>query len=119
MGVTAPAIGFPGQHYVASFALVNMKLDTKNKPDVEVIMRVLDDSGTMPMTKPINTFLPKDMPPDLKLDKENFIPMQFPIYLNRAGRFTIEIEAIDRAGNRQSKLRYKLNVLDIDRLIGP
>ena len=120
VGVTAPAIGFPGQHYVASFALVNMKLDAKNNPNVAVVMKVLDEAGTQEMTKPINTFLPKDMPQDgcIKLDKENFVPMQFPIYLNRAGRFTVEIEATDLAANRKTKLRYKLTVIDIDSVIG-
>jgi hypothetical protein len=120
VGVTAPAIGFPGQHYVASFALVNMKLDAKNNPNVAVVMKVLDEAGTLEMTKPINTFLPKDMPQDggVNLAKENFVPMQFPIYLNRAGRFTVEIEATDLAANRKTKLRYKLTVIDIDNVIG-
>jgi hypothetical protein len=118
VGVTAPAIGFPGQHYVASFALVNMKLDAQKKPNVDVVMRVLDANGTQQMTAPINTNLPKDMPAELNLDKENFIPMQFPIYLNRAGRFTIEVEATDKAANKQTKLYYTLNVIDIDSVIG-
>ena len=117
VGVTAPAIGFPGQHYTASFALVNMKLDDKSKPDVEVVMRVLDASGTRQMTTPIVTLIPKDMPPEIDLKKENFLPMQFPIYLNTAGRFTVEIEATDKASKRQTKLRYTLNVIDIDSVI--
>jgi hypothetical protein len=81
-------------------------------------MRVLDANGTQQMTAPINTNLPKDMPAELNLDKENFIPMQFPIYLNRAGRFTIEVEATDKAANKQTKLYYTLNVIDIDSVIG-
>lgn len=122
VGATAPAVGFPGQHYVASFALVNMKLDAKGQPKVNVVMKVLDENGNLEMTKPIETFLPKDMPQDpmnkIDLIKENFVPMQFPIYLNRAGRFTVQIEATDIAGNRTAKLRYKLTVLDIDSLVG-
>ena len=120
VGVTAPAVGFTGQHYVASFALVNMKLDAKNSnnPNVDVVMRVLDANGTQQMTPPITTNLPKEMPPNLNLQKENFVPMQFPIYLNRSGRFTIEIEAFDRLANRQTKLRYMLHVLDIDSVVG-
>jgi hypothetical protein len=120
VGLTAPAVGFPGQNYVASFALVNMKLDAKYNPNVDVVMRVLDAGGLQEMSLPIRTFLPKDLPSELqgKLNKENFVPMQFPIYLNRAGRYTVEIEAIDRAANRQAKIRYTLNVIDIDAVIG-
>lgn len=113
VGVTAPAVGFPGQHYVASFALVDLTLDSAKKPDVEVIMRVLDENGTAPVTKPIYTYLPKDLPDDVNLTKENFVPMQFPIYLNRPGRFVIEVDAVDKIGKKNTKLRYNLNVIDI------
>jgi hypothetical protein len=118
VGVTAPAIGFPGQHYVASFALVDMGLDSQKKPNVKVTMQVMDESGTKSFASPIYTQLPKDLPDEIKLDKENFVPMQFPIYLNRPGRFTIEVTAEDKATNKQAKLRYTLNVLDIASVTG-
>jgi hypothetical protein len=118
VGVGAGAIGLPGQKYLANFALINMKLDAKNQPNVEVVMRVLDDSGTKEFTRH-TTLLPRDLPPGGPgLEKENFVPMQFPIVLNRPGQFTIEIEATDKAANRQVRLRYKLNVLDVEKLLG-
>jgi len=116
-GVTAPAVGFPGQHYQASFALGDMVLDAGKKPNVDVTMRVLDARGVQFGVKPIITVLPKDLPDDIKLDgKENFVPMQFPIYLNRAGRYVIEVEATDKLSNKTAKLRYTLNVVDIERI---
>lgn len=118
VGVTAPAIGFPGQHYLASFALVDMGLDANKKPNVEVVMKVLDEAGTTPLAKPIYTILPKDLPDEIDLKKENFVPMQFPIYLNRPGRFVIEVDAVDKTNSKRSKLRYTLNVIDISSVTG-
>src|SRR5262249_20690927 len=40
VGVSAPAVGFPGQSYVATFAIVNMALDAKSQPKVAVTMNV-------------------------------------------------------------------------------
>jgi len=38
--------------------------------------------------------------------------MELPIYLNRPGRFTIEILAEDKTANKRFELRYPLTVLD-------
>jgi hypothetical protein len=110
-GVVAPSIGFPGQHHSTEFALVDMGLDDKKQPNVEVTMRVLDEAGK-PVTTPIISTLPRDLPPDSSLDKENFVPMRYPIYLNRSGRFTIDILAKDNIGKKESRLTYPLTVLD-------
>ena len=110
VGITAPAIAFYGQDYACGFALVNMKLDSRGKPSADITMRVLDRKGT-PLMKPIITSLPADMPAEVDLTKENFLPMQFPIFLNRSGRFIMEIEAVDKLGKQQSKLRYNLTVV--------
>jgi len=115
IGVTAPAVGFPGQHYIASFAIIDMALDAKKAPNVDVTMKILDEAG-QPVTTPIISKLPRDLPMDLDLGKENFVPMQFPIYLNRAGRFTIDITAVDAAGSKTATVRYPLTVLDIGAL---
>ncbi|MBI3409208.1 MAG: hypothetical protein HY040_12750 [Planctomycetes bacterium] len=113
VGVTAPAVGFPGQNYMAGFALVDMSLDKNKQPLVDVMMRVLDQSGTKEVTKPIYSSLPKDLPEDTNLEKENFLPMQFPIYLNRAGTFMIEINAADKIANKKIQLKYPVTVIDV------
>ncbi|MCI0685303.1 MAG: hypothetical protein L0Y71_24660 [Gemmataceae bacterium] len=110
-GIVAPAIGFPGQHHSTEFALVDLTLDGKKQPDVEVTMRVFDDAGKE-VAKPIVSILPRDLPVGADLEKENFVPMRYPIYLNRSGRFTIDIHAKDKAGNKEARLKYPLNVLD-------
>jgi hypothetical protein len=114
VGVTAPAVGFPGQSYVATFAIVNMKLDARNQPKVAIAMNVYDATNKSQVAPTITSILPKDLPDELDLKKENFVPMQFPIYLNRTGSFIIEVIAIDQNATKKAlTLRYPLTVLDI------
>ena len=110
-GVVAPSIGFPGQHHSTEFALVDMTLDANKKADVDVFMRVLDQNGKEVAT-PVKSSLPRDLPVGADLEKENFVPMRFPIYLNRSGRFTIDIYAKDNNGKKEVRLSYPLTVLD-------
>lgn len=110
-GIVAPAIGFPGQHHSTEFALVDMALNAEKKPDVQVTMRVLDESGKV-VAPPIISALPRDLPVGADLEKENFVPMRYPIYLNRSGRFTIDILAKDNVGKKEARLTYQLHVLD-------
>jgi hypothetical protein len=112
VGVSAPAVGFPGQHYVTGFALVNMTLDAKNNPNAEVTIRILDDKKAL-VTPAVKMLLPRDMPENTDLTKANFVPLTYPVYLNRVGRYTIEVLAADKNGNKTAELRYPLTVLDV------
>jgi hypothetical protein len=111
VGVTAPALGLPGQNYVANFALVNMSLDTKKQPSVEVKMTVFE--GQSAVARPVFISLPKDLPQDIDVQKENIVPLTYPVYLNRPGQFTIEIAATDNVAKKEAKVRYTLTVLDL------
>ncbi len=118
IGVLSPAIGVPGQRAHVQFALVNMKLDAKKLPKVEVTMRVLDDEGKA-LSLPLKQLLPRDLPEEVKsLEKENFVPLLFPIYLNRPGRFTLAIDAFDQLATRKTELRVPLTVLDLSKFGG-
>jgi hypothetical protein len=112
VGVSAKTVGFPSENYATTFAIVNMTLDAKKQPSVDIAMRVYDESGKKPVAPQILSSLPKDLPDEIDLKKENFVPMQFPIYLNRAGRFVVEVLAYDKATKKTIQLRYPLTVLD-------
>jgi hypothetical protein len=113
VGVTAPAVGFPGQHYMCQYALTDMKLDKENgKPNVIVGHRILDKDGKTAVAFPVVFSFPKDLPDEVDLSKNNFHLMQFPIYLNRPGQFMIEIVAEDKNSNKRVELKYPLTVLD-------
>lgn len=117
VGVSAPAIGFPGQHYVTGFGLVNLALDKMNQPKANVSIRILDAAGAA-VTTPVQMVFPQDLPMDTDLSKGNFVPLTFPIYLNRVGRFTVEVIATDVAGNRKAELRYPMTVIDLNTFTG-
>jgi hypothetical protein len=112
IGVTARAVGFPGENYSATFALVNTTLDAKNQPSVDIVMSIYDQVGKKLVSPTIVSNLPKDLPDESDLRKENFVPMQFPFYLNRTGNFVIEIMAHDKLTKKIIQLRYPLSVLD-------
>lgn len=117
IAVTAAAIGVPGQQYVAQFALVNLKLDDKKKPKAEIKLRVLDDKGD-DLSMPLVQLLPRDLPSEVDLSVQNFVPLPFPIYLNRPGRFILAIDAEDKLGKRKTSLRIPLTVLDLGQFGG-
>ena len=118
VGVSAPAIGFPGQHYVTGFGLVNLATDGKTKqPKVDVDIQILDDKGKA-VAPTVKIELPRDMPEGIDLAQANFVPLQYPIYLNRPGTFTIDIQAHDKFGNKKASLRYPVTVLDVNNFVG-
>lgn len=110
--VVAPSIGYPGLPYATQFALFDLTLDAEKKPNVEVVMQVLDDSGK-PVSRPVTTTLPNDLPVGTDLQAENLVPLRYPIFLNRPGRFTIDIHAKDINGKKEARLTYPLTVLDL------
>ncbi len=118
VGVTAKAVGFPGESYLANFAIVDMTLDAKKQPSVDIVMRVYEGTGKKWVTLPLLSNLPKDLPDEIDLKKENFVPMQFPIYLNRTGTFILEVMAHDKLSKKTIQLRYPLTVLDITGVAG-
>jgi hypothetical protein len=120
VGTQAAAIGVSGQTvpYIARFALANMTLDAKKKlPNVVIIMSMEDDSGAK-VTQPVKQVLPRDLPEGVDLSKENFAVLEFPVFLNRPGRFTMVIDAEDKAGARKASVRIPLTVLDLSKLSG-
>ncbi len=118
VGVIAPAVGFPGQHYLAKFNLVDLGFDSKAKNvNATVGIRLLDDKNQQ-VSKEIVMQLPRDVPQGIDLQKENFVPIDFPVYLNRVGRFTIEVQAVDHVTKKKASLKLPLSVIDVGSLVG-
>lgn len=116
VGVSAPAVGFPGQHYVTGFALVNLALDAKKAANAEITIRIFDDKDKTKAISEVKMLLPRDMPENTDLEKANFVPLTYPVYLNRVGRYTVEVAAHDKHGNARAELRYPLTVVDVTSL---
>jgi len=110
-GVVALGIGIRAQNYVLSFGVAQFKLKDK-KPNVEVNIRILD-SNDKPVGKPMQMNLPQALPDGVDVEKVQFAPFTYPMFLNRTGQFTIEITATDRnASNKSAKLSFPLSVLE-------
>jgi len=111
--IAAPLLGFPGQFYHTDFTLTNLTLNAKQTPDTMVRITILD-SSKKPVAPTVEYQFPRDLPPDLDLQKSNMVPIVYPVYLNRVGHFTMEIVATDKIGKKEAKLSYPLTVIDIN-----
>jgi hypothetical protein len=110
--VRAPAFGWPGGPNVIEFAVVNFALDKKNQAKGEVSIRIFDAKGKQ--VDAVQFFLPADVPEGANLKQVNVVPIRYPIFMNRPGRFTVEIAAEDKLGNAKAEMRYSFNVIDIN-----
>ena len=109
----APAIGVPGGQYVTSFGRVNLGLNAKKEPDADVSIQILDAKGTA-----VAPAVKLQLPPGLDLAAENFVPLNYPVFLNRPGSYTIEVTANDKIAGKTAKMSYKMNVLDLNVVAG-
>jgi hypothetical protein len=118
VGVHIPGVGFPGQqNFALNFAFADMTLDKDGLPNVEVTMKIMDEAGKQ-VNKTLTSKIPAELPKvaELNLKESNFLPFPIPIYLNRSGRFTVEILAKDVLGNKTARVACKLAVLDVGEL---
>jgi len=113
VGVTAPAIGLPGQHYVLGFGVVNLATDKKSMPSAEVSIKIMDDKGTA-VVPAVKYEWPRDMPDGIDLSQANFVPVSHSIFLNRPGRFRIEIRVNDKFGTKMAEMTYPMTVIDVN-----
>ena len=112
--VSAPALALPASGYLAEFSVVGFARDDKMLPKVEVTTRVLDANDKQ-LTTPVKVSFPDAIPAGANPKDLKFLPVNFPIFLNRPGQFTIEIVAVDKnASNKQVQLRLPLTVLDVN-----
>ena len=65
------------------------------QPNVVLEVRIRDEQGKATTTRPITGTVNKDVP-----DKDEALPMQFPVLLNRAGKFTLELKATDKISGK-------------------
>lgn len=82
--------------------------DTK-QPDLQISMRILDDKGQPTMAKPLVGKINANVEP-----KDQMLPVQFGITMNRVGRFTVEVTAEDRVSGKRAQINYGIRVLELD-----
>ncbi|HEY7157418.1 MAG TPA: hypothetical protein VH575_25920 [Gemmataceae bacterium] len=75
------------------------------QPNVVFEMRVLDESGRPTLAKPATHTVNKGIPAN-----EPALPMAFPLSLNRPGKFTIELQAVDQNSGKKAKMAFPILV---------
>jgi hypothetical protein len=96
-----------GQGLWVQCSAVEFARDRGSKqPDLVFEVRIYDESGKPTMAKPLLHTINKNIPAN-----ENKVPLAFPLSLNRAGKFTIEVLANDRLKNKKSKTTIPITVL--------
>ena len=108
----APPVAVPGQQLLVFFAVVGFKTEagkTKGSltANVHVELSILDDSGKPTLPKPYMGDV-KDIAEEYK----DFVPFQFPLPLNRAGKFKVKFTATDVLGKQPAVTQeLDLNVI--------
>jgi hypothetical protein len=100
-----PVLG-QGQTIWLNFGIVGFGRDkTTKQPSVLLELNVIDDAGKATLDKPLSKVVGMDVP-----EKNLAIPLQFPVSLTRAGKFTFEVTATDNVTKKTIKFALPLNV---------
>jgi len=107
----APAVAaVPGQAVWFHFGIVGFKRDEKTKkPKIVIEWRVLDESGKPTLEKPSLSEINENTNID---DNWSLVPNSFLLTLNRVGKFTLEIKAIDKLADKTTTLKFPITVLE-------
>lgn len=110
-----PAVWFAGLDYTVSFSLVGMKRNKDKLPDVNMTLSVLDEAGKSVLAKPwefnVQIF---HTPPGNDLTIKDVAPVVFTFFLNKAGTYTIQVDAVDEISKEKRQMKFPLKVLDLN-----
>jgi hypothetical protein len=110
----APPLAVPGQQLLAFFTVVGFETKTgatkdKLNANLHVELSIIDDSGKSTLSKPYTGDVK-----DISEEYKGFIPFQFPLPLNRAGKFKVRFTATDVLGKKPAVTQeLDLTVLDV------
>lgn len=109
--LVAPTTGVVGQslyviHSVASFG----RNGQTKQPDVLVEYQIVDEKGQPTLGKPITHV--QDAKSDRPVgDKDGAFKLDLPVFLSRAGKFTVRITATDRTTGKKATAELPITVL--------
>ncbi len=108
----APPVAVPGQSLQINFAAVGFELKgDKQLPNVKVTMEIQDESGKAVLEKPF-TGVATDIDPEFK--KLRVIPFQFPMQINRSGKFKVTLTATDEYTKKTASQTLDLKVVEVN-----
>lgn len=108
-GDPAPPVAVAGQRLALHYTLVGFATDKKeNTSNVTVSIRVLDEKGKPTLAKPISN----DIKSDAKAAPGVMLFNPFPIELNRAGKYKVELTAKCNVTGKDTKELIDLTVME-------
>jgi len=104
----APPLGVPGQTLLLHFAAVGFDLDKKKEqPNVLTEVTILDEAGKPVLSKPFS-----GTTTEVGAQFKKILPMDFPIQLNRSGKFKVQIKVTDKLTNKNAETALDLTVVE-------
>jgi hypothetical protein len=104
--VPAGPVGVGGTIWV-NFAVVKFGRDkTKQQPNVQFEMRILDENGKSTLAKPDTGVINQDVAAG-----DSLLGGQFLVSANRPGKFVVELKALDKVAGTSAVASFPLTVL--------
>ena len=94
-----------GQYVWVHGSAVGFAKGGNKQPNVVFEMRVLDASGKATTAKPVVGAPPDNLPANV-----SGLPLDFPLTLNRSGKFTVELQATDRISGKKATMSFPIVV---------
>ena len=94
-----------GESLYINSAVVGFQRGDK-QPSVAVELSILDESGKPVLANPFKGEINRDVPATALS-----LPVQFLVPLNRAGRFTMVLKAIDQLSRKTAELKFPITVV--------
>src|SRR5262249_30615406 len=103
--LAAPAGGVAGQSIFVNFWTVGYTRGANKQPNLQFQMYMLDENNQKTLPVPVEGQMNNGVPADAER-----IPMQFPLPLNRVGKFTLVLQAKDANSNKTSEVKVPIAV---------
>jgi hypothetical protein len=103
--ISAPNSGVVGQTIIVQYTVASFERDAKTKqPRIEFQYQYLDEKGAAILPEPHKLTVETGVN-----EKDSLFTLQFPLFMNRPGKFTVQITATDKVANK--KATYELPVI--------
>ncbi len=104
--LSAPTSGIVGQTIFIQFSVATFERNPKTKqPNIEFVFEVLDEKGQATLPKPRRHTQESGVD-----EKVGAFGMRFPLFMSRAGKFTVRITATDKISNKKSTYEMPITI---------
>lgn len=108
--ISAPTAGQVGQTIFVQFSVASFERDPKTKqPEVEIVCQLFDDTGKPTLETPRKHIQDAKAAQPVK-DGDGAFALQFPLFMNRPGKYTVEVKATDRVSKKSASYRLPVVV---------